>query len=108
MSVNLEGAFNMALAIQEKDMEYYQVSTDTTITIKVAPSNYYRNHEMLEEMVSEGREFVISRQTFEESFTGQPVRGDRLIAANTGNYTVREIREMQVLGSIVGYRLRCD
>lgn len=108
MSVNLEGAFNMALAIQEKDMEYYQVSTDTTLTIKVAPSNYYRNHEMLEEMVSEGREFVVSKKTFDDSFTGQPVRGDRLIAANTGNYTVKEIREMQVLGSIVGYRLRCD
>lgn len=108
MSVNLEGAFNMALAIQEKDMEYYQVSTDTTLTIKVAPSNYYRNHDMLEEMVSEGREFVVSKKTFDNSFTGQPVRGDRLIAANTGNYTVKEIREMQVLGSIVGYRLRCD
>lgn len=108
MSVNLEGAFNLALDIQVKDMEYYQVNTDTTITIKVAPSNYYRNHAMLEEMISEGREFVVSKKTFEGSFSGQPVRGDRLIGANTGNYTIRDVREMTVMGVIVGYRLRCD
>lgn len=108
MSANLEGAFNMALAIQEKDMEYYQVSTDTTIVIRVAPSNYYRNHAMLEEMISEGREFVVSKKTFDSHFTGQPVRGDRLIGADTGNFTVKDVREMTVVGNIVGYRLRCD
>lgn len=108
MSFNLEGAFNLLVATQSRDMVYHQISTDTEITIKAAISNYFRNFDIVEETVSSGREYVISKQTFDDNFTGAPVRGDRLIAADTGNFTVREVREMIVLGNIVGYRVRCD
>lgn len=109
MSFNLEGAFNQAVKIQARDMTYYQVSSNTEITIPVAPSNYFRNHALLEETISEGREYVISKITFDSTaFTGQPVRGDRIISSDLGNFTIREVREMLVLGTIVGYRVRCD
>lgn len=108
MSFNLEGAFNQVITLQAKDMTYYQVSSDTEVTIPAAPSNYFRNHDMLEEMVSEGREFVVSKSHFDEVLTGAPVRGDRLIHTELGNFTVRENREMLILGNIVGYRIRCD
>lgn len=109
MSFNLEGAFNQAVHIQSKPMTFYQVSSNTEVTIEAAPSNYFRNFEMLEEMVSEGREFVITRLDFvATALTGAPVRGDRLIHADLGNYTVKEAREMLAQGNIIGYRLRCD
>jgi len=109
MSFNLEGAFNQAVALQSKQMTYYQVSTENEVTIDIAPSNYFRNHAMLEEMVSEGREFVISKKVFDATtLTGPPVRGDRIIHADIGNFTIKEVREMVVMGEIVGYRVRCD
>lgn len=109
MSFNLEGAFNQALSVQSKAMTYYQVSTDTEVTIDAAPSNYFRNFAMAEDMVSEGREFVISKKVFDATILlGQPVRGDRLIHADLGNYNITEVREMLSMGSIIGYRLRCN
>lgn len=109
MSFNLEGAFNQAVAIQSKEMTYYQLSTNAEALIEIAPSNYYRNHALLEEMVSEGREFVISKMVFDATvFTGPPVRGDRIIHADMGNFTIKEVREMVVMGAIVGFRVRCD
>ena len=108
MSFNLEGAFNFVLRFQSKTITYYQVSSDTEDTITLAPSNYFRNHEMLEEMVSEGREYVISKKIFNDTFTGEPVRGDRIIDGDVGNLTIRDIREMSVFGKVVGYRVRCD
>ena len=108
MSFNLEGYFNQGLAIQAKSITYYQVSTDTEFTIDVSPANYYRNHAMLEEMTSEGREYVISKIVFNNTITGQPVKGDRIISSDTGNHTITEIREMIIFGNIVGYRVRCD
>lgn len=108
MSFNLEGIFNMALDIQAKEITYHQISSDTSVTMKASTSNYYRNLQMLEEMVSKGREFIISKKIFEANFTGIPVRGDRIISSDIGNMSIIEVREMIVLGAVVGYRVRCD
>jgi len=109
MSFNLVATFNQALKVQSKDMTYYQVLTDTEITLAVSPSNYFRNHALLEEMSSEGREFVISKEIIDLSaITGPPKKGDRIIHADLGNFTIREIRELLILGDIAGYRVRCD
>jgi len=109
MSFNLEGAFNQAVALQSKEMTFYQVSTDAEVTMEMAPGNYFRNQTILEESVSKGREFVISKKVFDATtLTGAPERGDRVISSDLGNFSIKEVREMVVMGTIVGYRVRGD
>lgn len=108
MSSNLVNAFNMVLNIQAKEVTFHQISSDTKVTVKAAPSNYFRNKQLIEEMVSFGREFVISAKQLQQVITGVPERGDKIIDTDLGTFTVIGCREMLIMGNIVGYRVRTD
>lgn len=106
--MSLNNAFNIILDLQSRSVTYYQVSSDTEYALKGTFSNYFRNAETSGMTVDEGREFVISVKALEPHGITVPVRGDRVIDAVTGNFTVKEVREMVILGKIEGYRLRMD
>jgi hypothetical protein len=108
MSANIKSAFERVLLLQSRTVTYYRNSTDTEASLKVAPSNYFRNMDVID-TVSEGREFVLAKQAFEDAgFTGEPERGDRIIDSVMGNFSIQESRHMVILGEIVGYRIRAD
>lgn len=81
-----------------------------SVTIKAAPSNYYRNGAAPDEIVVEGREFVISSEELKKTgWTGVIKRGDRIIDAELGTLMVVEPREMFGFGGqILGYRIRTN
>jgi hypothetical protein len=58
----------------------------------------------VEDTVTFGREFVIDKDELEII----PKRGDKLIDDDFGVSTIKEIRDMVVLGEIVGYRIRTE
>lgn len=69
--------------------------------IRAVQSNYFRNSNMDEQTVSEGRQYVVSTKSI--SFV--PSRGDLFIITPTDYYSIATVQEMRVLSVIIGYRL---
>ncbi len=104
----LESAFNLMLSIHAKEVTIKRIGTATiSATVKIAPSNYFRNTEAPSDTVIPGREFVVSKRALDLSGFPQPKRGDKLIRDDMGTMTITEVREMFDVGSsIIGFRLR--
>lgn len=102
--MSLENGFNQLLRIHSRQVTLERPGV-LTISLRVTPSNYFRNLSATEEMVIEGREFVVSKSAL-EGF-GPPKRGDRLYDGELGLSVISEVRELFGFGgSILGYRLR--
>lgn len=107
--MSLSNAFNTLLFLHYRIMTIERLGTISPVSIKVSPSNYSRNLQGPEEIVMEGREFVISKKSLEEVSYPIPRRGDRLKDSEMGVNTVTEVREMFDLGGkIIGFRIRCE
>jgi hypothetical protein len=103
MSIN--NAFNILVNLQGRDMELIKADFSLTVTVKAAVSNVFRNLSGPEEIVVEGREFVVAKETLDEF--GTPERGDRLVDPELGKNVIKEVRPMVTLGgAIIGYRIR--
>lgn len=96
----------MIVSLQGREVELHDMDTDTKVTTKIAPSNYFRNFEAIEEMVIEGREYVISKELLDNAGFTTLKRGIRIIDPVFNVSSIVEIREMVVMGEIVGYRVR--
>ena len=107
MSVNMQAAFNYALDLNSRTVELYDNEADASYNIRIGLSNYMKNLLGVDDMVIEGREFVVSKTTMDEiSLT--PKRGMKIIDSEMGSYTISEVRELIGLGEIIGYRLRTN
>lgn len=102
--MSLKDAFKFAIGLQERSAQYHDLSTGIKTNIKITPSNYFRNLSGPEDTVMVGREFVIDK----DQLTVIPKRGDKILDTDFGVCTIKEIREMVILGEISGYRLRTD
>ena len=79
----------------------------TTYSVVMAPSNYGRNLSLPEEIVSEGLEFVVSKDSLDAESVPLPLRrGDTIVDADMGANTITEVKEMFALGELIGYRVR--
>lgn len=103
-------AFNWILSKHYRTVTMDRISPAFSAVIKVSPTNYSRNLEGPENIVFEGREFIITKSELDRiSFPFPIKRGDRLLDAEIGKMTIKEINEMYALGGqIVGYRVRTD
>lgn len=108
MSLNPEAAFNKILSLQARTVTLDDLETNTQISISAAPSNYFRHMAGPEETFAIGREFVVSKKNLSGTSLPLPKRGMRIIDSELGNNTIIEVREMIILGTVVGYRLRTD
>lgn len=117
---------NAAPAVTTGNMRIYKVITDdtaiTTVTalkrpktsygiapsaIRAAPANYFRNLAGPEEIVVEGREFVLSKSNLDSVKFPAPKRGDRITDPGIAVSTITEVREMFGFGgALIGYRIR--
>ncbi len=107
--MSIKAAFNMVLQLHGRSMTITRYATPTNITgtIRATPSNYFRNMEVAEKITSEGREFVISKDSLDAIAFPVLKKGDRLIDTDLGNMTINEIREMfDIGGNIIGFRVR--
>lgn len=100
----MNAAFNFILTLQGRDVTLERGAT--SVTVKMAPSNYFRNLSGPEEVVIGGREFVVSKEALDGQSYGTPRRGDLIIDSDMGPNAIVEVREMIVLGKLVGYRMR--
>ena len=107
MSANaLENVLLTVIMIQGRPMQMLDMETSTTINIKIAPSNYFRNMETVEDSVIEGREFIVAKKHLDAASFPTLERGQRIIDPDFGTETISSIREMIALGKIIGYRIR--
>ena len=97
------------LSIHGRTVTLMRPGTVLTGEVRISPSNYFRHLEAIEKIVSQGREFVLSKEHLDKLNFGRPKRGDKLIDPDLGTMTITEPREMYDLGgAIIGYRLRTD
>jgi hypothetical protein len=98
-------AFNNMLNINARTMKIFRVG-GTEQTLRVCTSNYQRNQAVVQGIVSNEREFVISQKEIDKTTLVVPKRGDKIIDSSFGVSTITAITEMIILGQIVGYRIR--
>ena len=109
MSTNLANAFHQLLGLHSRMMTIERPGGPGPFNIRVTPSNYSRNLAGPEEVIVEGREFVISKKALEDISFPPLRRGDRLKDPELGSHIVSEVRELLGFGgAIVGYRIRCS
>lgn len=107
MSANLGNAFNTLLTYHSRAMTISRPGGVGPVGIKVTPANYSRNLAGPEEVVIEGREFIVTKKTLEDAAFPVPKRGDRLEDPEIGLNVISEVREIFGFGgAILGYRLR--
>lgn len=110
MSFNPVEAFKTVLKIQEKDATLSRRGEIADTAIRIAPSNYFRHFDTLEEIPITGNEFVLDK----EQLTGTgfestgPKRGDVLVSAIYGTLMLEEIKPLIIFGNLVGYRIRTN
>ena len=102
--MSLKDAFKYAISLQSREVTYHDLSSNEKTSIHLAPSNYFRNLAGPEDSVMVGREFVMEK----DQLKVVPKRGDKIIDPDFGVCTIKEIRDMVLLGEISGYRLRTD
>lgn len=103
----INSAFDALLKMKARKMNIERIDEIASTEIEASPSNYFRNMEGPQELVSEGHEFVISKKVLTESGFGKPKRGDVLSDPELGDLMVKEVREMAgFAGVILGYRVR--
>ena len=107
MSVNVQAAFNYALNINARDMVLYDTENDTDHNVRASLANYVRNLAAFDDMVIEGREFVISKTDLDK-IPLTPKRGMKITDADMGTYTISQVIELVGMGNIIGYRLRTN
>lgn len=94
------------ISLQGREMTLERDAGATTAIVKMAPSNYHRNRSLVEEIVSEGKEFVVAKSALDSVSFGAPKRGDLIIDSELGDNSILEVVEMVFLGKLIGYRLR--
>ena len=105
MSFSIISAFNYIISLQGRSIELTRGAT--TITIVMAPSNYFRNFTAMEEMVIDGKEFVITKASLDKNSFGPLRRGDFLYDPDLDDEdTIADIKPLFILGTLVGYRVR--
>lgn len=107
--MSLKDAFNQLLGVHNRTVTFTRIPSsgpNITGTLKVTPSNYFRNLEGPANVVIEGREFVISKDNLSISGVTNIRRGDRLSDSELGDMTIDIVREVfDVGGSIIGWRI---
>lgn len=104
MSAKILSGFEFILSLQGREVTIERLPT--TATVNMASSNYFRNLAGLEETAIEGREYVVSKRELDDNSFPTPRRGDLIVDPVMGENSVDEVREMIILGNLVGYRLR--
>lgn len=107
--MSIANAFNQLLFLQKRPATIERNGSIAAVNIFISPSNYARNLQGPEEIVSEGKEFVISKKNLESVNYPRPKRGDVIRDSELGKNTIVDIREMYDFGgAVIGYRLRCE
>ena len=109
MSSNLANAFNQLLGIHFRQVTIQRPGVIAPVSVKVTPSNYSRKLSGPEDVVIDGKEFVVSKAVLDAVSFPMPKRGDRISDPDLGNHVVSDVQELLGFGgAILGYRLRCS
>lgn len=103
--MSIEAAFLYGLKINNRVGQYQRGDAEAQ-DFNYAISNYSRNMAVVEDMVTDGREFVFSKQEFDKLDLEYPKRQDVIIDPDMGVLTISEVIEMVILGNLVGFRVR--
>jgi hypothetical protein len=104
--MSLKAAFKFVINLQGHEVRLQRTKDGLDVTIKMAPSNYFRFTETVEELNVKGNEYVISKDDLDTLSFPKPRRGDTIIDNDSGVLTIKRVVEMRSLGELLGYRVR--
>ena len=99
--MSFNNAFKTIIYAQGKEMTLLRRG-ETSIQINMASSNYSRLASLPEDMVVEGREFVVAKQDLDDQSFGIPERGDIIIEEPGLQHSITEVISMYIFGKIEG------
>ena len=105
MSANLVEAFNLIIGLQGRTMTFERNGGVDSDDIKVAPSSSFKTLPGLEETSIDSRQFVISKRELDSKTLPAPKRGDTLYDAVLSVNAITSVKELFILGALVGYRV---
>lgn len=70
-------------------------------------ASYSKADSSIEDTVVYAREYVISSSDIPPTY-GTVKRGDTLVDAEMGYFTIEQVKELIVFGKIIGYRVRTN
>lgn len=100
----LQNAFNLILQLRGIDIVIKRQSDLSTHTVKAAQSFYYRKPVVDENIVGQGREYVISSKSINFALK----RGDTVIISNDEYYSIIEVKELRGFKDVLGYRVTLE
>lgn len=107
MSFNLKEAFKTILNMQKVPATIERNGEIAVANIFIAPSNYFRDFNSVEEVPIRGNEFVIDKDDIDATGTyTAPERGDFIASTLYGETSIDEVRPMVIMGTLVGWRVR--
>lgn len=108
--MSIRQALDLMLTLHKRSVTLIRKGTpDQSFVIVATPSNYGRTLEVVNSVVEQGREYVLSRTVLETAGFPLPLkRGDRIVDGELGTSVINVITEMPDLGgAIMAYRVRC-
>jgi hypothetical protein len=109
--MSLQNAFDFVFSLKAKTYEVTDRDTPATYSLKLAPSNFFRDFAGPEQVSYPGREFVVSGTAITEAAITNGLKKGFVIKDTQTNeiYIIEEIREMYEFNAkIVGYRIRTN
>ena len=86
-----------------------KAATDIIVTVKMAPSNRFRQLAAVEEFTFQGVEYVVPKEFLDAVSFPEPKRNDRIVDTLLDKkFTIIEVIPMTVFGQICGYRIRAE
>lgn len=104
MASLLVDGFKYVYSLNQRKMTFCRPG-GIEVDIFVLPSNYTKNSNLPEEIVVEGRQFVISKDQLSKTVEKVPKRGDQLTDPDLGVNTIEQIEPLIIMGEVVGYRV---
>ena len=99
-------AFNSVIALAGRDMEFKRKSgPDVIVNVKAAPSSLYRQLTGPEEMTIDATEIVVTFDSLNDSGFGIPDKGHYVTDSVMGVQIINSVKNMFVLGELIGYRI---
>lgn len=104
----LKAAFNAMIAWHGRNGTLKRLGVGTS-SVRFSPSNYGRKLQGPSELIVEGREYVITKDSLTPPMTPLIRRGDRIVDVELGELTIDEVKELyDGGGAIMGYRVRTN
>jgi hypothetical protein len=105
--MSVKQAFNLIISTAGRPMDFKRKSSPVEILtgIDAAPDSIYRQIAGPEELTIDATGVVVKYDDFKDTSYGLPAKGHTVTDPVFGTQTINSVKEMFVLGELIGFRI---